>query len=72
MRNQRLKASKEIHQLESDRSGLDSNAYPHGEAVRGTLRSVDIAGLEAMVNACGVAVAMLQGHSWAPTPSKDS
>jgi len=21
------------------------------------------------VNACGVAVAMLQGHSWAPTPS---
>jgi len=24
------------------------------------------------VNACGVAVAMLQGHSWAPTPSKGS
>jgi hypothetical protein len=24
------------------------------------------------VNGCGVAVAMLQGHSWAPTPSKGS
>ena len=24
------------------------------------------------MNACGVAVAMLQGHSWAPTPSKGS
>jgi hypothetical protein len=24
------------------------------------------------VNACGVAVAMLQGHSWAPTPSNAS
>jgi hypothetical protein len=25
-----------------------------------------------MVKACGVAVARLQGHSWAPTPSKGS
>ena len=25
---------------------------------------------EATVNACGVAVAMLQGHSWAPTPAE--
>jgi hypothetical protein len=24
------------------------------------------------VNACGVAVARLQGHNWAPTPSKGS
>ncbi len=24
------------------------------------------------MNACGVAVARLQGHSWAPTPSKGS
>ena len=24
------------------------------------------------MNACGVAVAMLQGHSWAPTPSNGS
>ncbi len=32
----------------------------------------DVAGREATVNACGVAVAMLQGHSWAPTPSRGS
>ena len=38
----------------------------------GTLRLGDVAGREAMVNACGVAVARLQGHSWAPTPSKGS
>ena len=29
-------------------------------------------GREATVKACGVAVAMLQGHSWAPTPSNGS
>lgn len=34
-----------------------------------TLWPVDVAGREAMVKACGVAVAMLQGHSWAPTLS---
>ena len=37
-----------------------------------TLRPVDVAGQEATVNACGVVVAMLQGHSWAPTPSSGS
>ena len=36
---------------------------------RGTLRSVDVAGREATVKACGVAVAKPQGHSWAPNPS---
>jgi len=30
---------------------------------------VDVAGREATVNACGVAVAKPQGHSWAPHPS---
>ncbi len=30
---------------------------------------VDVAGREAMVNVCGVAVARPQGHSWAPHPS---
>ena len=34
-----------------------------------TLWSVDVADSGATVNACGVAVAMLQGHSWAPTLS---
>jgi hypothetical protein len=37
-----------------------------------TLRPVDVAGQEATVKACGVVVAMLQGHSWAPTPSNGS
>ena len=32
----------------------------------------DVADREATVKACGVAVARLQGHSWAPTPSKGS
>ena len=71
MRNQRLNASQETHQLEPDGSGLGSNAHPR-EIVRGTPWLVRLAGREATVNACGVAVAMLQGHSWAPTPSKGS
>src|SRR5690606_40857183 len=32
----------------------------------------DVAGREAVVKACGVAAATLQGHSWAPTPSNGS
>jgi hypothetical protein len=32
----------------------------------------DVADREAMVKACGVAVARLQGHSWAPTLSMGS
>ena len=38
----------------------------------GTLGSGDVAGREATLKACGVGVARLQGHSWAPTPSKGS
>ena len=37
-----------------------------------TLRLVDVAGLEATSNVCGVGVARLQGHSWTPTPSTGS
>lgn len=70
MRNQRLNASQESQQLESGGSGLRSNAYLHdGDVVRGTSGPGHVAGREATVNACGVAVAMLQGHSWTPTPS---
>jgi RNA-directed DNA polymerase len=69
VRNQRLNAPQETQQLEPGGSGLQSNAYPHGSAVWGTLRSGHVAGREATVKACGVAVAMLQGHSWTPTPS---
>ena len=36
------------------------------------LGSVDVADREATVNACGVVVAMPQGHSWAPPPSSGS
>lgn len=32
----------------------------------------DVADREATVKACGVTVAKLQGHSWAPTPSNGS
>jgi len=72
VRNQRLNAPQETHQLEPDGSGLGSNAHPHDVVVRGTLWPVRLAGREAMVKACGVAVAMLQGQSWAPTPSNGS
>ena len=62
--------SREYHQLEPDGSGLGSGAHP--ARARGTPQPVDVAGREATVNACGVAVAMPQGHSWAPTPSNGS
>jgi hypothetical protein len=72
VRNQRLNAPQEMYQLKPGGSGLVSSAHPNGHAVRGTPWPVDVAGREATVNACGVAVAMLQGHSWAPTPSNGS
>jgi hypothetical protein len=71
VRNQRLNAPKESHRLESGGSGPGSSAYLHGN-VRGTPWSGDVADQEATVNDCGVVVAMLQGHSWAPTPSSGS
>ena len=67
VRNQRLKAPQEIQQLEPDRSGLCSNAHLH-DNVWGTLWLGDVADREVIVNVCGVAVTMLQGHSWTPTP----
>ena len=72
MRNQRLNAPQETLQLEPGRSGLVSNAHLRGDAVRETPWLGDVASREATVKACGVAVAMLQGHSWAPTPSSGS
>jgi hypothetical protein len=72
VRNQRLNAPQETLQLKPGRSGLVSSAHLHGDAVRGTPWPVDVAGREATVNACGVVVVMLQGHSWAPTPSNGS
>jgi hypothetical protein len=80
VRNQRLNAPEESHQLEPGGSGLDSSAHPDydtalsvvGVMIGGTPGLGDVASREATVNACGVAVAMLQGHSWAPTPSNGS
>lgn len=82
MRNHRLKASQETHHLEPGGCGVGCSAHPrdddadalgHRRVVgRGTSLPGDVAGGEATVKACGVAVAMLQGHRWAPTPSKGS
>ena len=66
VRNQRLNAPQEIHQLEPGGYGLESSAHPPRRATPG----LDyVAGREATVKVCGVAVAMLQGHSWSPIPS---
>lgn len=62
--------SRRVRQLEPGGSGLVSNAYPR--MAWGTSAPVDVAGAKATVNACGVTVAMLQGHSWAPTPLNGS
>jgi hypothetical protein len=65
--NQRMNASQErTTSLKPDGYGLGCGAHP---CERGTLRSVDVADLEATAKACGVAVAKPQGHSWAPNPS---
>ena len=66
MRNQRLKAPQESHQLQPGGCGLGRRAHPNLFWVRGTLGLVDVAGPEAMRKACGVLMAMRQGHSWAP------
>jgi hypothetical protein len=73
VRNQRLNAPQD----ETTSSNLTDQGWVAARTRpplvgRGTLRLVDVAGREATVNACGVVVAKLQGHSWAPTPSKGS
>ncbi len=68
--NQRLNAPQE--------KTTSSNLADQGWVVtrtrrcRGTLELVDVAGSEAVVNACGVAAARSQGHSWTPIPLKGS
>ena len=68
MRNQRLNAPQETRRLEPGGSGPQNSAHTH-KVVRGTPRSGEVADREATMKDCGVVVAMLQGHSWAPTPS---
>ena len=72
VRNQRLNASQE-QTTSSNLADLGwVAARTRTATVGGTPWSVDVAGREATVKACGVAVARLQGHSWAPTPSNGS
>jgi hypothetical protein len=69
VRNQRLKAS------QSNRTGSNLGDVGRDSSARCLLcaggdsfgRSF-LAGPEAAPNVCGVGVAMLQGHSWAPNP----
>jgi hypothetical protein len=68
VRNQRSNTSQTSLQLEPGGSGLGGNAHPlqlGGEL----LGWKEIFTSEATLNACGVGVAMLQGHSWAPRSS---
>lgn len=63
--NQRVNApQEESTSSKSDGYGLGCGAHPHD--VWGTLWPAGVAGREATVKVCGVAVARLQGHSWAP------
>jgi len=72
VRNQCLKAPQSTHQLEPGGSGLGCSAHLGGLAAGGTLGSGEVADREATVKVCGVAVAMLQGHSWVPIPPNGS
>ena len=70
MRNQRPKAPQDNQRLEIWRIGAAQQRTPlHQLLCAVTLWSVEVADREATVNACGVAVAMLGGHSWTPTLS---
>ena len=71
VRNQRLNAPQE-QTTSSNLADLGWGAARIRAAVRRTPGPVYIAGREATVKACGVTVAMLQGHSWAPNPSNGS
>jgi hypothetical protein len=71
VRNQCLNAPQSSLQLEPDGSGLVSGAHPP-RMWWGTLSPIWVVGAEATVNACGVVVAMSQGHSWAPPLSNGS
>ncbi|MHB1539127.1 MAG: helix-turn-helix domain-containing protein [Solirubrobacteraceae bacterium] len=65
--------SSEFHQLQSGGSGLGRSAHPHRLFGAGnSWVGIAVVGREATVKVCGVAVAMLQGQSWAPHPSNGS
>ena len=68
MRNQRLNAPKAnptgSNLTDLGQVAVRTSAFGWGELSGGLMSPVG----EATVNACGVAVAMPQGHSWAPNP----
>lgn len=66
--NQHLKATKEVHQLQSGRYGLGCDAHPQGKLPSWFMSLTG----EAMMNFCGVVMAMSQGHSWTPNLSNGS
>lgn len=70
MRNQWLKApqSNPPAQNLADMGWVASRTHT-ASVVRGTPGLVRVAGREATVKACGVVVAMMQGHNWVPIPS---
>jgi len=73
VRNQRLKASQgQTTSANLTDLGRVATRTRRASARRGTLWLGHVANREATVKACGVAVARLQGHSWAPTLSKGS
>lgn len=73
VRNQRLNASQENTTSSNltDQGWVATRTDP-AVAGWGTLWLGDVADREATVKACGVTVARLQGHSWAPTLPKGS
>ena len=72
MRNQRLNAPQAIPPARTWRIWAGQRRAPARLVGGELLGRVNVAGREATVKVCGVAVAMLQGHSWAPPPSNGS
>lgn len=71
-RNQRPNASQE-QTTSSNLADLGwAAARTRAWLARGTPGLVNVVGREATVKACGVVVARLQGHSWAPNPTSGS
>ncbi len=67
--NQWLNPLKRVRRLQPGGYGPDCNARRPPWLRAATPKPSLAVGGEATRNVCGVLVAMLQGHSWAPTPS---
>ena len=70
MRNQRVKPLKRYAGSNLADVGWSAvHARPPSQGGRATPEPFEVVGREATRKNCGVLVAMLQGQSWAPTPS---